>query len=410
MFIVISRLRPPPAASAHPNGMLATLQRVNPGNIGGPLYEQRLASDAMPRPGETVLSGLCTPPDGTITAPASLQAGAEGTATVAGDGTYVWTIQNGTITSSATAKTITFRAGCSGNVTLSVTVTSSCSATASRSVAVSAPTVAVSASPSRITAGASVTLTATTSASGPWSVIWSDGITSSGTGNSIVRTVTPNSTRTYSVTSVSGCTGSWGSATVTVDPPPAPTSLTATLNGNAIRLVWTIRPGADIDSYDVYRCDTACIGGGNFVHVGSSNTLSKDDLYPTVNKTYIYYVRAIKIGAQSAPSPKTFRNTVLYTDTVTSTSHTPLRYAHLVELRWAVDALRTAAGLPPASYTGGVDIVATQFMELRTALNAARTQLSFPPTVFTDEVLQPRVTPVKADHLNELRRGAGGVQ
>jgi YD repeat-containing protein len=387
----------------YPNGLLASLPHAN-----GVLFEQMADADGMARPAETRLAATtCTPPDATITAPATLTAGAEGTASVSSQGSYSWTIQNGTITSSATAQSVTFRSGCSGSATLSVTVTSSCSASGSRSVIVTVPSVTVSASPAQITAGGTSTLTVTTTGMVPWTVVWSDGSTQTGNGSSIPRSVSPSATQTYSITSVNGCSGSWASATVTVNaPPPAPASLTATRNGGTITLLWTMPAGATADSYDVYRCSTNCVAAANFAPVGSSTSLTMTDVYPLANKAYVYEVRAIRSGVSSPPSPHTFQNTVSYTDAVTT--GTPLRAVHLTEVRTAVSALRAAAGLAPISYTDSSVVLAAQFNELRTGANAARAQLGFAQVQFTDALVQGQ-TPARAVHLNEIRTAGGGV-
>lgn len=69
----------------------------------------------------------CVPPVATITAPGSVCASTPGNAASvpdAGPGaTYAWTIGNGTITAGAGTRAITFTAGASGSVSLSVTVT-----------------------------------------------------------------------------------------------------------------------------------------------------------------------------------------------------------------------------------------------------------------------------------------------
>lgn len=73
--------------------------------------------------------------------------------------------------------------------------------------------------------GGSVQISAALTGTAPWSVQWSDGVTQSGVVSSPAsRSVSPSSTATYTVTSVTdaSCTGtSSGSALVTVTPTPA---------------------------------------------------------------------------------------------------------------------------------------------------------------------------------------------
>ena len=86
-----------------------------------------------------------------------------------------------------------------------------------------------------------------------------------------------------------------------------------------------------------------------------------------------------------------------------------IRAQHLVELRTAVGAVRTFAGLPAYTYTNaiaaGAPIRATDVSELRTALNQARSAIGLPQIAFTDPVLTPGQTPLRAAHVLELRAG-----
>jgi hypothetical protein len=86
--------------------------------------------------------------------------------------------------------------------------------------------------------GSSATIQAALTGTGPWSLTWSDGFSQTGvTSSPATRTVSPNSTTTYTVTSFSdaNCAGTpSGSAVITVQQVP-----TATVSGNA-----TICPGS----------------------------------------------------------------------------------------------------------------------------------------------------------------------
>jgi hypothetical protein len=79
-------------------------------------------------------------PDATITAPAGVAANSTGNTAsvpVTPGATYAWTIVNGTVTAGAGTSSITFTAGASGTVDLSVTVTASgCSSTGNQSVSI----------------------------------------------------------------------------------------------------------------------------------------------------------------------------------------------------------------------------------------------------------------------------------
>ncbi|MBK9087999.1 MAG: SBBP repeat-containing protein [Holophagales bacterium] len=109
-------------------------------------------------------------------------------------------------------------------------------------------------------AGQSATLSVALTGTGPWSLIWSDGVTQSGLASSpATRVVTPLSTTTYTVLTVADtiCAGTAaGSAVVTVSPVPSAT-LTAPARVCAGRVstasvplttgatyVWTVTNGA----------------------------------------------------------------------------------------------------------------------------------------------------------------------
>lgn len=78
-----------------------------------------------------------------------------------------------------------------------------------------------------VCAGQSTTLSVALTGSGPWSLVWSDGVTQSGVASSpATRDVTPLSTTTYTVLTVADttCAGAaTGSAVVTVNPVPSAT-------------------------------------------------------------------------------------------------------------------------------------------------------------------------------------------
>ncbi len=83
---------------------------------------------------------------------------------------------------------------------------------------------------------------------------------------------------------------------------------------------------------------------------------------------------------------------------------------HVTELRTAVNAVLSLAGLPAATYTdptitAGIMINAIDISELRTNLDAARLALGLPTLSYTDGTLTAGSTPIKAVHFTELRNG-----
>ncbi|MEO6323819.1 MAG: PKD domain-containing protein [Thermoanaerobaculia bacterium] len=87
-----------------------------------------------------------------------------------------------------------------------------------------------------ICAGQATNIQAALTGTPPWFVGWSDGINQTGvTSSPAVRSVSPGSNTTYSVTTVTdanGSTAGTGSATITVKPSPAQPSITAPVGAN----------------------------------------------------------------------------------------------------------------------------------------------------------------------------------
>ena len=96
-----------------------------------------------------------------------------------------------------------------------------------------------------------------------------------------------------------------------------------------------------------------------------------------------------------------------FTDEVLQPGLTPLKAAHISELRARIDAQRTRFGLASFGWTdaalGGVVARAIHVSEMRTALQQAYSSAGWAPPVFA-ETLSPGITVVKAAHVAELRR------
>ena len=83
-----------------------------------------------------------------------------------------------------------------------------------------------------------------------------------------------------------------------------------------------------------------------------------------------------------------------------------IRAEHISQLRVAVNAMRAAAALPPATYTddplaAGTVVKAAHILELREALTHARHMMMLAGPATTDTTL----TVIKAVHHTELRAG-----
>jgi YD repeat-containing protein len=360
----------------------------------------------------TVTVNQCAAPDASFPA---LTINRGGTATVTANSaskTYEWIISaGGTITSGASARTVTVRSDCGGAFSISLKVTASCGTHASTSQTITPVTPTVTATATTpISQGGSSTLTATIPQTGPWTVGWAHrGDTQALVNGAASVSVTPSGTTAYTIATVNGCSGSFPSVTVTVVP-PAPLTLTAAgSSASVVQLSWTIGGSADVDQYRIERCGSACAAAGaSWSFVGSTAQTSFADTTAAADNVYAYRVRSVKSGTQSASSPIDIATTIVFTDDPLLAGVTTAQATHLVELRTAAEALRVTAGLTPFTYADAVAteliIQATHVGELRSSIAAARTQLGLAAVAFTDPSLGAGGT-VKAIHWNQLRGG-----
>jgi len=104
--------------------------------------------------------------------------------------------------------------------------------------------------------------------------------------------------------------------------------------------------------------------------------------------------------------PQGFRYTrTTFTDDALIPPTTIIRAAHVVELRQAINILRSDAGLAPTLFTdpilSGLPMRRAHFLELRVALNEARIARGLPPLTFANPLTAG--TPVRAADVSELR-------
>ena len=156
--------------------------------------------------------------------------------------------------------------------------------------------------------------------------------------------------------------------------------------------------------YLIYRSSN----NSGFTLVGSPGTNSFTDSNLTSNTAYIYFALATDGSVVSLPSFKDLATTISFTDDPLVPGVTVVKAVHLQELRTAVDAVRAAGGLGPATYTdpvaAGAIIKAIDITELRSALDQARLPLGLGQFVYTDPSLAAGAI-IKAAHVQELRDG-----
>ena len=102
-----------------------------------------------------------------------------------------------------------------------------------------------------------------------------------------------------------------------------------------------------------------------------------------------------------------------FTDPVLMAGTTPIKAIHVLELRARIDAVRSARGLSPYSWTNtslvAVTITAAHLLELRSALAAAYVAAGATPPAYSEEIIAT-VTPIRATHIQELRSALVSIE
>ncbi len=196
-------------------------------------------------------------------------------------------------------------------------------------------------------------------------------------------------------------------ATVTVFLPP-PSNLIATMSSTTqIAVSWTISQGAD--HYELERK----FSGLPFVKIADVVSGSYVDSTVSSGATYLYRVRAANAGATvvSAYSNSDLATTMSFSPIVSE--ETEILSAHFVELLNALNAVRSANGSPPLTWTAllppgvpapapGVDIYAAHVTNLRSRMDAALLDLGLPIRSYIDPVLDNSIF-IRREHVVELR-------
>ena len=127
------------------------------------------------------------------------------------------------------------------------------------------------------------------------------------------------------------------------------------------------------------------------------------------DETFTYQVTDDVGGTAEATVTVTVRAATPFTDPVLTVGVTPVKAAHMMELRTRADAVRVGCGLTAATWTdpvltaGVTPIKAAHMTELRAAVTVAYAACTQTAPAWTDPVLEVGVTPIKAAHLLELR-------
>ena len=183
-----------------------------------------------------------------------------------------------------------------------------------------------------------------------------------------------------------------------------PTNLVATAaSSSQINLTWTTPGIGAPHHYGVWRSS----GGGSWSKIGTSTTPSYADATATSNLAYVYKISSEDSGnVLQGWSNTDFATAIVFTDETLVVGSTVIKAVHVTELRTAVNALRTLAGLGTASWTDSsltnVFAKAAHISELRSNLASAMTTLGFSSPSYTDPTLGG--VKVKKIHIDQLRQ------
>jgi hypothetical protein len=172
----------------------------------------------------------------------------------------------------------------------------------------------------------------------------------------------------------------------------------------SVAVVWSAASGAN--SYELVRTPA-------FASAVTTTATSYADGAVVAGVSYIYKVRAVRTSScstQYSPFSNVDPATTLAFTPITLTPPTAIAASHFVELRNAVNALRSTAGLAAATWSTGLAsnsaIRAVYLTELRTALDSARAQLGLLAITYGEAITQ-NTTTIRKSHIDEIR---GGVQ
>lgn len=281
------------------------------------------------------------------------------------------------------------------------------------SVTAAAPVIEVEPASAYVKVGDSRQLAVVARGSGTLTYAWyrgTSGVTTQPVGSGASSFVTPAVTqRTEYWVRVTNSGGSADSATaVLVVQPTTPGNLTAVRNGSSIAVQWSGTAGAE--EYYVERA-----GGGAFqqVYAGSGTTYSDPNVI--AGRTYAYRVRAAVMNeAQSGIYYSSFSSSVIesmrtFTAVVVGQD---VEDTHLDDLREGLNALRTASGLPPVTWSSilppGTEIPADgaiiRAVHLTTLIARVNEALAVLGAVAPPVVDMPSVDgDIKASHINLLQ-------
>jgi fibronectin type 3 domain-containing protein len=193
--------------------------------------------------------------------------------------------------------------------------------------------------------------------------------------------------------------------TLTDSVPEDPTGLSASMySGTQINLTWTAPSSGTPHHYRIWRRSSSGWTSSN-----TTTSTSYSDTSVSAGAAYLYKVSA----ENSSNAVLGFTNmdlaiTIYFTDATLTVDVTPIKAAHITDLRTAVNAVRAAAGISTATWTdsslSGISVKAIHVTELRSKLAEAISALGLPAVSFTDSTLTANSTVIKKTHIEQLRQ------
>jgi hypothetical protein len=185
-------------------------------------------------------------------------------------------------------------------------------------------------------------------------------------------------------------------------PAGTPIPVIATAAATNVQLFWT--PVGGVASYKVYQRLTYA---GAWQFVTDVTNLYRVNLSMTNGTTRMYAVAPMYENGTIGPmGPPDIATKVAFTDDPVVPG-TPIRASHVTQLRTAVNAVRTFAGLTAFSFTdptlAGTAPRAVHFTELRSALTQARNTIGM-PVAFSPQAPETGTT-ILSTHIEEIRSG-----
>jgi hypothetical protein len=239
-----------------------------------------------------------------------------------------------------------------------------------------------------------------TQAACPWTATSDSGwltTSSTGTGNGSVSYVVAANTSTI---------GRMGTITVgsqdftVTQSGVLPTSLVATATStSSVSITWN---ATTVDHFELWRND-----GSGFALLTSPTTTSYTDNAVSPNSAYVYKVRAVDSGSMaSAYSNSDLATTIVFTDDPLVPGSTKDKIVHMMELRNAVNIVRSITALGPFAFTDAsltdTPIKLIHVIQLRSALDPARSALGLSALTYTNISVGSIVSEAA---ITELRNG-----